>query len=129
MKVVCAKNDEVFLGLSISRHSYFVLHMEAISVAGTTLNLGKLLVNFRESISIFGQDFRNFHWNGADRGTPRQSRPMCSHLSRALPTTQHLFGIQSSLAGNATLYWISFHSSSAQASDSGIPKLSASVGV
>ena len=91
--------------------------------------LERLPVNFQESISISGWDFR-FHWSMAGRGIPWQSRPMYPHIKRALPTTHHLylFDTQSSLTcWHWDSLYIAIRSSSAQVADSRIPKPRASL--
>ena len=91
-----------------------------------TLNFGKLLINFLESISISSWDLR-FHQNMAGCGTPQQSRPMRPHIWRALPTTHYLVLIQASLLDMGLL--IGFRSSSAEVADSRIPKFRSFFGV
>ena len=42
------------------------------------------------SRSPFPVETSGFHWDMAGRGTLQQSRPMCPHIRRTLPTTHHL---------------------------------------
>ena len=52
--------------------------------------LERFPVNFCESKFISNWDFR-IHWSMAGRGTPRQLRPTCPHITRTLSTTHHSF--------------------------------------
>ena len=77
-----------------------------------TLNFGKTSnqlvgVNFKLQLRLLVLLEHGWSWL-----TPRQSRPMCPHKRRALPTTHSFLfnpcSTQSSLTGIRTRYWISF---------------------
>ena len=84
---------------------------------GATLNFGKT----SGQLPKVDLHFWLRHWNMAGRGTPRQSRPMCSHIRRALSTTHYL--VRLTPHSLALGHIIGLHSSSTQVADSSIPQL------